>query len=288
MRQASIAMSWLAERNATSAAAATAAAGARRGPRGRAARRLPRARLNGEQPSTPPAEARERTGRRCLIEQRRPEEFERVGETDIRGKADSGQETLDFGHPQPECEAGKRQRQAGDKAICCHQPQPAIRKPPPGGGWGEDGPRQVRPSRLPARDGVNSAMGGLRRGDAILFVGATAFGERVRRVHILSRAFRLLVHPAAEWRAIAAEPASRADLSAYAAVLAAIPAVAGFIGYSVIGVSLGIRAPRLRMPARAGHRARRRSLTCCGRGRVRRSPCSSRGSHRASRGGRIS
>lgn len=71
-------------------------------------------------------------------------------------------------------------------------------------------------------------------------------------MRILSRAFKLLLHPAAEWRSIAAEPATVSELLGYATVLAAIPAIAGFIGYSVVGVSLGIHAARLRMPIGPG------------------------------------
>ena len=71
-------------------------------------------------------------------------------------------------------------------------------------------------------------------------------------MRILSRAFRLLLHPAAEWRSIAAEPATVSEFLGYATVLAAIPAIAGFIGYSVVGMSLGIHAARLRMPIGPG------------------------------------
>ena len=71
-------------------------------------------------------------------------------------------------------------------------------------------------------------------------------------MHIPTRAFRLLTNPGAEWRSIAVQPASTAQLLTYAAVLALIPPLAAFIGYSVIGVSPGMDGTRLRMPIEWG------------------------------------
>jgi len=60
---------------------------------------------------------------------------------------------------------------------------------------------------------------------------------------LVGRVKRLLLDPKAEWQVIAGEPASPGDLiKNYVAILAAIPAVCGFIGASIIGVA-GIRAP---------------------------------------------
>ena len=86
-------------------------------------------------------------------------------------------------------------------------------------------------------------MGGLRA-EWYRFLGRQRGGE----MHILARAFRLIMRPEAEWRSIAVERATPLRLFGYAAVLAAIPAVAGFLGYAVVGVSLGFHAPRLRIP----------------------------------------
>jgi len=60
---------------------------------------------------------------------------------------------------------------------------------------------------------------------------------------IVGRVKGLLLDPKAEWRVIANEPAEPASLiTGYVAILAAIPAVCGFIGTSIIGVA-GIRTP---------------------------------------------
>ena len=64
MRQASTAMSWLADRNATSAAAATIASGRGRIGQRQQHRRQRQRRLDRQQPAAPPAEAAHRAGRR--------------------------------------------------------------------------------------------------------------------------------------------------------------------------------------------------------------------------------
>jgi hypothetical protein len=64
----------------------------------------------------------------------------------------------------------------------------------------------------------------------------------------LARAARLIVRPNAEWRSIAAQPASTGQLVAYAATLALIPPVAAFIGYCFVGFSPGLAGKAVRMP----------------------------------------
>src|SRR5262245_20673971 len=60
---------------------------------------------------------------------------------------------------------------------------------------------------------------------------------------LVGRVKGLLLDPKAEWQVIAGEQANSGDLiKNYVAILAAIPAVCGFIGASIIGVG-GIRAP---------------------------------------------
>lgn len=54
-----------------------------------------------------------------------------------------------------------------------------------------------------------------------------------------TRAMAILTKPAAEWRTISAEPATvEGLLREYAAPLAAIPAIAQFIGFSLIGITV--------------------------------------------------
>ena len=54
-----------------------------------------------------------------------------------------------------------------------------------------------------------------------------------------TRAMAILTKPAAEWRTISAEPATVEELlREYAAPLAAIPAIAQFIGFSLIGITV--------------------------------------------------
>lgn len=68
---------------------------------------------------------------------------------------------------------------------------------------------------------------------------------------IVARAYALIVSPRAEWPRIAGEPATIGGLFAgYAMVLAAIPAVAGFIGTVVVGFDL--HGETVHMPARTG------------------------------------
>ena len=68
---------------------------------------------------------------------------------------------------------------------------------------------------------------------------------------VVARARAMLVSPAAEWPAIEREPGDPAYLFAnYVAVLALVPALAGFIGMSVVGVSTP--AGTMRVPLAAG------------------------------------
>lgn len=62
---------------------------------------------------------------------------------------------------------------------------------------------------------------------------------------LVSRVKGLLLDPKAEWPVIEREPADTAGLlTGYVAILAAIPAVCGFVGTSIIGIS-GHRTPFL-------------------------------------------
>lgn len=62
---------------------------------------------------------------------------------------------------------------------------------------------------------------------------------------LVGRVKGLLLDPKAEWAVIEREPSDNtALLKGYVAILAAIPAVCGFIGTSIIGV-MGIRTPLL-------------------------------------------
>jgi hypothetical protein len=59
-------------------------------------------------------------------------------------------------------------------------------------------------------------------------------------MNLVERAKNILLTPAKEWDVIKGENLTIADMfTKYAMLLAAIPAIAGFIGYSVIGVSYG-------------------------------------------------
>lgn len=54
---------------------------------------------------------------------------------------------------------------------------------------------------------------------------------------LVGRIKRILIDPSAEWRRIEVEPADTGTLfKGYVAVLAAIPAVCGFVGASIIGI----------------------------------------------------
>jgi hypothetical protein len=59
-------------------------------------------------------------------------------------------------------------------------------------------------------------------------------------MNLIDRAKNILLNPASEWEVISSESSTSAELFLqYAVILAAIPAVAGFIGYYLIGLSLG-------------------------------------------------
>jgi len=58
-------------------------------------------------------------------------------------------------------------------------------------------------------------------------------------MNLVDRAKKILLQPKTEWPVIAAEPHTVQGLyTGYVMILAAIPAVASFIGYSLIGVSM--------------------------------------------------
>jgi hypothetical protein len=59
-------------------------------------------------------------------------------------------------------------------------------------------------------------------------------------MNLFERAKNILLTPAKEWDVIKGEQLTIVDMfTKYAMILAAIPAIAGFIGYSVIGISFG-------------------------------------------------
>lgn len=59
-------------------------------------------------------------------------------------------------------------------------------------------------------------------------------------MNLFERAKNILVSPKTEWEVIKTEPSTTSQLfTQYVLILAAIPAVATFIGHSLIGVSLG-------------------------------------------------
>ena len=59
-------------------------------------------------------------------------------------------------------------------------------------------------------------------------------------MNLVNRAKSILISPNTEWDVIHSEATSTSELiSGYAVILAAIPAVAGFLGYYLIGISLG-------------------------------------------------
>lgn len=60
-------------------------------------------------------------------------------------------------------------------------------------------------------------------------------------MNLVDRAKNILLSPNTEWEVIRSESTTPAELfTGYAIILAAIPAVAGFIGYYLIGVSYGV------------------------------------------------
>ena len=66
-------------------------------------------------------------------------------------------------------------------------------------------------------------------------------------MNLMSRVKNIMLRPDSEWRVIADEPGGVTHLfTRYVAILALIPALAGFIGYSVIGVS--VSAGTFRVP----------------------------------------
>jgi hypothetical protein len=59
-------------------------------------------------------------------------------------------------------------------------------------------------------------------------------------MNLVDRAKNILLKPNAEWEVIREESSTASDLfTGYAIILAAIPAIAGFIGYYLVGVSFG-------------------------------------------------
>ncbi len=59
-------------------------------------------------------------------------------------------------------------------------------------------------------------------------------------MNLIDRAKNILLSPGSEWEVIRSESSTTSELfSGYAVFLAAIPAIAGFIGYYLIGISLG-------------------------------------------------
>ncbi len=59
-------------------------------------------------------------------------------------------------------------------------------------------------------------------------------------MNLIDRAKNILLSPKTEWDVIRSESSTPTELfSRYAVILAAIPAIAGFIGYYLIGISLG-------------------------------------------------
>jgi hypothetical protein len=65
-------------------------------------------------------------------------------------------------------------------------------------------------------------------------------------MNLVERIKGIMVTPQNEWRVIAREPADLATLFvSYVAILAAIPAICGFIGYAVVGLSTGVGTLRI-------------------------------------------
>lgn len=70
-------------------------------------------------------------------------------------------------------------------------------------------------------------------------------------MNLVDRAKNILLQPRTEWAVIAAEPHTVQELyTSYVMVLAAIPAVASFIGWSLVGV--GVLGTTYRVPITAG------------------------------------
>lgn len=65
-------------------------------------------------------------------------------------------------------------------------------------------------------------------------------------MNLVERAKNIMFNPKQEWEVIKTEPAAVGDLyTKYAIILAAIPAIAGFIGYTVFGLSWGFGTIKL-------------------------------------------
>jgi hypothetical protein len=65
-------------------------------------------------------------------------------------------------------------------------------------------------------------------------------------MNLVERAKNIMFNPKQEWEVIKAESTTIGDLfTQYAMILAAIPAIAGFIGYSVFGFSYGFGTIRI-------------------------------------------
>jgi uncharacterized membrane protein len=66
------------------------------------------------------------------------------------------------------------------------------------------------------------------------------------RMNLVERVKNIILSPASEWEVIKGETCTTADLfKQYAMILAAIPALGGFIGFSVIGAFFGLGVFRL-------------------------------------------
>ena len=73
-------------------------------------------------------------------------------------------------------------------------------------------------------------------------------------MNLVERAKNILLQPKAEWPVIAAEPQTVQNLyTQYAMILAAIPAVAGFIGMSIIGMGFSTFSYRVSIGAGLAH-----------------------------------
>ena len=72
-------------------------------------------------------------------------------------------------------------------------------------------------------------------------------------MNLVERVKKLLLTPTKEWPVIAAEPATVAGLyTQYVMILAAIPAIGTFIGFSIVGYSGLGSGPAYRIPMAAG------------------------------------
>ena len=116
MRQASTTMSWVDEEKATSSASAPTAVRPCAGPRiDRPSSPMRDEHLRQQHPAAPASEAAEER-RVDPIDDRRPEELERVGEADPREEADRLERRALVAQPVAERVAGQQERQAGREA----------------------------------------------------------------------------------------------------------------------------------------------------------------------------